>query len=273
MLRLFLFLVILTGILLGVGFLIGGIVGMTFALIFAFFINFLSYWYSDRIVLSIYNACPLDNKELENMVERLAREAKIAKPKLYIIDSEVPNAFATGRDDKHAVIAITRGLMRLEKNEIEGVLSHEISHIKNKDILISTIAAVIAGAISYLAQIGYWSLFLSDERRSEASIIGLFFIIIFAPLAAMLLRMAISRNREYLADYTGAILTKKPQYLASALRKIHTMAMHYPMRGNVATAHMWIVNPFKGDWFTALFSTHPPIERRIERLENMAHPE
>lgn len=259
----------LTGILIGAGFFFGGLLGMSIALIFAFLINFLSYWYSDRIVLTIYNARPLDDPVTNKIVAKLALNARIPKPKVYLIPTDVPNAFATGRNPKHSAIAVTRGLLDMERDEIEGVLAHEIAHIKNRDTLVQTIAATIAGAVAYIAQISYWSLFLGGERRGSENLIGFIFIIIFAPLAAFFIRMAISRQMEYKADWTGAILTRNPGGLASALRKISTYVSRRPMRGLTATSHLFIVNPFKSDWFTNLFATHPPIEKRIEKLEEM----
>jgi len=259
----------LTAILLGVGWILGGIWGTGFALAIAAVINFTSYWYSDRIILRMYRARPLENKDIEESVARLAREAKIPKPKLYLIPQEVPNAFATGRNPEHSAIAVTAGLLDLNEKEIEGVLAHEIAHIRNRDVLVSTMAATIGAAIAYLAQIGYWSLFGSTGRKGEGNLFGLVLIIIFAPLAAFLVRMAISRRREYAADRFGAVISKNPRALASALRKISDMAKQKPLHGNTATSHMWIVNPFHRDWFTGLFASHPPIEKRIKRLETM----
>ncbi|MEM5812424.1 MAG: zinc metalloprotease HtpX [Candidatus Aenigmatarchaeota archaeon] len=261
---------VLTGIFLGIGYFLGGIFGMGIALIIAFVINFVSYWYSDRIVLGIYRAKPSNDKKLNEMVERLSREAGIPKPRVFVVPNNVPNAFATGRNPKNAAIAVTQGLMELNEEEIEGVLSHEIGHIRNRDILTSTIAATLAGAISYIAQIGYFSLYGGGDERGAGSIIGLVLIVIFAPLAALMIRMAISRSMEFRADRYGAVITKNPNGLASALRKISDFAKHNPMKGgSSATSHMWIVNPFRGDWFTNLFSTHPPIEERIRRLMAM----
>jgi len=271
MIRVVLLLGFLTAILLGIGFVIGGFFGMTLALIFAVLINFLSYWYSDRIVIRIYQAKPTDNRKLNDMVDRLSVEAKIPKPRVYLVPNDVPNAFATGRNPQKAVVAVTEGLMNLDDDEIEGVLAHEIAHIRNNDTMISAVAATIAGAISYIAQIGYWSMFLGSGRRGEGSVLGLILIIIFAPLAAVLVKLAISRVEEYKADFTGATLTKKPGSLASALKKISEIARENPMKGSAATSHMWIVNPFKSDWFTGLFSTHPPVARRVKRLEDMQH--
>ncbi len=261
---------LMTAILLAIGWFFGGIWGMGLGLALAFIINFVSYWYSDKIVLNMYKAELCDDRELNAIVAKLAQEAKIPKPALYIVPTDVPNAFATGRSPKHAALAVTKGLLNLNKEEIEGVLSHEIGHIKNRDILISTMAAMIAGAISYFAQIGYFVFLGGGEGREASSSIGLILILIFAPIAALLIRLSISRTREYKADYTGAILTKKPEYLASALKKINDMVKHSPMRGgSAATSHLWIVNPFKDNWFTGMFSTHPPLERRIKRLVEM----
>lgn len=259
----------LTGILLVVGLLLGGILGMTVALILAFAINFFSYWYSDRIVLRIYKAKPLDDPGINNIVKRLALNARIPKPRVYIIPEDAPNAFATGRDPKHSAVAVTKGLLDLEKEEIEGVLAHEVAHIRNRDTLIQTLAATIAGAVAYIAQISYWSVFLGGGRRGGESLLGLILIIIFAPLAALFVKMAISRQREYRADWAGAAITRNPRGLASALRKISSYVSRRPMKGPSATSHLFIVNPFRGDWFTNLFATHPPIEKRVEKLEEM----
>jgi heat shock protein HtpX len=259
---------LLTGIFLAIGFAFGGMFGMTIAFIIALILNFISYWFSDKIVLKIYGAKPSSNKQLNDIVEKVAKQAGIPKPRVYTMKTNVPNAFATGRNPKNAAIAVTEGLLELEPDEIEGVIGHEIGHIKNRDILTSTIAATIAGAISYVAQMAYWSMF-SDDRRSGGNMIALILVIIFAPLAALLIRLAISRSMEYRADYTGAIITKNPSGLASALKKISEFSAHNPIRGNSATSHMWIVNPFQKNWFTNLFSTHPPIDERIKRLEKM----
>jgi len=260
---------LLTGIFLGIGYLLGGIFGMGIALILAVVINFISFWYSDRIVLRLYRAKPSQNKKLNEMVAKLSQEAKIPTPRVFVVPSNTPNAFATGRNPKHAALAVTEGLAGLTDEEMEGVLSHEIGHITNRDILVSTVAATLAGAISYIAQIGYFSLYGRDERGA-GNIIGLILIVIFAPLAALMIRMAISRSREYRADRYGAVLTKNPKGLASALRKISAIAQQHPMEGGSnATSHLWIVNPFRGNAFTNMFSTHPPMEQRIRRLMAM----
>ena len=263
--------VVLTVILLAVGWFFGNILGMGIAFAIALLINFGTYWYSDKIVLRMYKAKPYENKDIEKMIDALVQEAKLpAKPKLYIMETQVPNAFATGKDASHAVIAVTRGLLDLNKAELKGVLAHEISHIKNKDMLIGTIAAAIAGAISFIAQIGYYSVFFSNDRDGQGNVLGLILIVIFAPIAALLVRMAISRNREYKADFTGALLTKEPEALASGLRKIADIAKANPMQGSAATSHLWVVNPLHKDWFVDMFSTHPAVEKRIKKLEELA---
>lgn len=261
---------VLTGFLLAIGFFLGGIFGMTLALVLSFGLNILSYWYSDRIVLSIYKAKPLEDKGINSIVEELAKNAGIPKPRIYKISNPVPNAFATGRDPSHAAVALTEGLLRLERDEIKGVIAHEMGHIKNRDILVSTIAATIAGAISYLAHIGYFMMFSRDSKDS-GSMIGIIFIVIFAPLAALLIRLAISRAREFGADETGARIAGDTKGLKDALIKIHNISLHpqAKMKGPEATSHMWIVNPFGNNSFVRLFSTHPPMEERIKRLDGM----
>jgi heat shock protein HtpX len=260
---------ILTGLFLGIGYFLGGIWGMGIAFALAIAINFISFWYSDKIVLKLYRAKPSDDKKLNAMVAKLAQEARIPMPRVFIVPNNTPNAFATGRSPSHSALAVTEGLKGLTDEEMEGVISHEIGHISNRDILVSTVAATLAGAIAYLAQFGYFFYAGSDERNG-ASMIGLILVVIFAPLAALMIRMAISRSREYRADRYGAVLTKNPDGLASALRKIDAMAKQQPMQGgSSATSHLWIVNPFRGNAFTNLFSTHPPIEQRIRRLKSM----
>jgi len=259
---------LLTAILLAIGFLFAGTGGMTIALIFALMINFLTYWFSDKIVLSMYRAKPTNDRKLNSIVEKVAKEAGIPKPKVYIVPNNSPNAFATGRSPDHSSIAVTQGLLdRLDDDEIEGVLSHELSHIKNRDTLVSTLAATIAGSISYVAQIGLLGL---SSRDREGGNILLLPLVILAPLAAMLVQLAISRGREFFADYTGAMISKKPLALASALEKISSYVDRNPMKGSSATSHLWIVNPFKGSSFASLFSTHPNVESRIQKLKELA---
>ncbi|MEE9406348.1 MAG: M48 family metalloprotease [Candidatus Aenigmarchaeota archaeon] len=260
---------VLTAILLAVGWFFGGLWGMGMFLAIAASINFFSYWYSDRIILRLYKAKPANNGVLEGIAKELAHNSKIPTPKVYVMPSGIPNAFATGRDHHHAAIAVTKGLLEFPEDEIRAVMAHEIGHIRNRDVLVSTLAATIGGAVSYIAQIGYWSLFMGGGRKGEGGLIGLIFVIIFAPLAALFVRMAINRSREYRADFFGAVMTKNPKALASALRRISEVTGSNPIKGVNATSHMWIVNPFKQDLFTGLFSTHPPLQKRIERLETM----
>lgn len=274
MLRTALLLGLLTGILLVVGFFIAGFAGMTLFLIIAFVINFVTYWYSDKIVLAMYRAKEISKNsepKLHRVVEDLAKEAKISKPKVYLVKTENPNAFATGRSPKHAAVAVTSGLINtLEWDEIEGVLSHEIAHIKSRDTLTSTIAATVAGAIAFIAQIAWYSMFFGGGRRQGGGNALLLPMLILAPLAATLVQLAISRNREHKADYTGAVISKKPLSLASALEKISKSVARNPMRGNAATSHLFIVNPFKGDSFVSLFSTHPSVESRVAKLKEIS---
>jgi heat shock protein HtpX len=259
---------LLTAILLAIGFLFAGIGGMTIALIFALLINFFTYWFSDKIVLSMYRAKPTNDKKLNSIVEKVAKEAGIPKPKVYIVPTDSPNAFATGRSPSHSSIAVTQGLLdRLDDDEIEGVLSHELSHVKNRDTLVSAIAATVAGAISYLAQMAW--LGMSSRDRENGNIL-LLPLLIFAPIAAMLVQLSISRGREFFADYTGAMISKKPLALASALEKISSYVDKNPMKGSSATSHLWIVNPFKGSSFASLFMTHPSTDERIRRLKELA---
>lgn len=259
----------LTAILLGIGYLFGGMGGMTMALFIAFAINFLSYWFSDKIVLAMYRAKPYKDAKINAMVAKLAKAANIPRPDVYIVDMGSPNAFATGRSPSHSAIAVTHSLLeRLEDDEIEGVLAHEMSHIKNRDTLVSTMAATIAGAISYLAQMAWYGLGSRDDNRGSS--ILFLPLLLLAPFAAMLIQLAISRGREFGADKTGVALSKKPLALASALEKISSAASHSRQKGNAATSHMWIVNPFSSGGFVSLFMTHPPMEERVRRLRQMA---
>lgn len=259
------------------GGLIGGKSGMTFALFMAFGMNFFAYWFSDKIVLKMYGAEEVterDAPELYSIVKRLSQAAGLPMPKVYIIEQDQPNAFATGRNPEHSAVAVTTGILRLlSKEEIEGVIAHELSHIKNRDILVATIAAAIAGAISYLAQMAQWAMIFGGRDRDEEGgnpIVALVMMIV-APIAAMLIQLAISRAREYGADETGAKVCGNPIYLANALKKLHMASQRIPMEANPSTAHMFIVNPLTGGGFARLFSTHPPIEDRIARLEAMAY--
>jgi len=258
------------------GRLIGGRSGMYFAFLLALGMNFFSYWFSDKIVLRMYGAqevSPAEAPELHRMVDDLSREAGIPKPKVYIIPDDSPNAFATGRNPEHAAVAATTGIMRiLTHEELKGVLAHEIGHVRNRDILISTIAATMAGAIMILADMARFAAIFGgrDDEEGGGGILGAIVMSIIAPIAAMLVQMAISRSREYLADETGAHLAHNPLSLASALGKLAQGVEQRPMdAATPATAHMFIVNPLTGGSLLNLFSTHPPIEERIARLRAM----
>jgi heat shock protein HtpX len=268
--------VALTLMLVFVGGLIGGRSGMTIALVMAFGMNFVSYWFSDKIILKMYRAREIgaaEAPELHATVGRLAHKAEIPLPKVYVMDEDQPNAFATGRNPEHGVVAVTTGIMRiLSREELEGVLAHELAHIKNRDILVATVAAAIAGAISYLAQMAQWAALFGGRRDDDgegSSPVAALVMMIVGPLAAMVIQMAISRSREYGADAGGAAISGNPRQLANALRKLHTASRSIPMHANPATAHMFIVSPLFGGGIIKLFSTHPPMEERIARLESM----
>ena len=257
---------------------LGGRSGMTFALIMAGVMNFVSYWFSDKIVLAMYGAREVteaDYPEFYGLVRQLAVAAGIPMPRVYIIQSETPNAFATGRNPEHAAVAATTGILRiLTRDELLGVMAHELSHVRHRDILISSIAATIAGAITYLAHMAQWAAIFGGGRDRDdegGGFFGLIVMAIVAPIAAMLIQMAISRSREYEADRGGATLTGNPLYLAGALRKLEMANQQIPMHANAATAHMFIVNPLTGGGLMSLFSTHPPLEERVRRLEEMAY--
>ena len=259
----------------------GGEGGMYIAFIFALIMNVGSYWFSDKIVLKMYKAKEVSREqapELYEIVETLAQRAGLPMPKVYITPQESPNAFATGRNPKHAAVAVTSGILRiLDRDELAGVLGHELAHVKHRDILISTVAAVMAGAITMLASIAKWSLIFGgiaggnrNRRGGAASIIPMLVMAILAPIAAMLIQMAISRSREYMADEDGAKISGHPLWLASALQKLQRGTAVAPMQANPSTAHMFIVNPLRGGGIQSLFSTHPPMEERIAKLRSMA---
>jgi heat shock protein HtpX len=273
--------VALTVLLVFLGGAFGGRQGMIYAFIFALGMNMFSYWFSDKIVLRMYGAQEVTEAEapmLWGVTHDLALKMNMPMPKVYVIPSDAPNAFATGRNPKHAAVAATEGIMRLlTREELEGVMAHELGHVRNRDILIGTIAAAIAGAISMLAYMAQWAMIFGgfggrrDDDEGAGGMIGGILMIILAPLAAGLIQMAISRSREYQADATGAHICGNPMWLANALRKLQAGSQRVPLNANPATAHMFIVNPLRGGGLVNLFSTHPPLEDRIARLESMAY--
>ncbi|MDD5153635.1 MAG: zinc metalloprotease HtpX [Desulfovibrionales bacterium] len=279
MFKTFILMAALTALFMLAGQAIGGRQGLTFALGMALFMNFFAYWFSDKLALKMSGAQEVDKTkapQLHQIVEDLVVRSGLPKPRLYIIPSDTPNAFATGRNPEHAAVAVTSGIMRtLNPDELRGVLAHELAHIKNRDILISSIAAVLAGAISYLATMAQWAMFFGggrsdDEEGGSGNLIGSILMMILAPIAAMLIQMAISRSREYLADATGARIAGQPLQLANALTKLEEGNHRLPMDVNPAQAQMYIVNPLTGQRFASLFSTHPPIKERVARLRQMA---
>lgn len=272
--KIFLLMAAMSGLFMVAGQALGGQNGMVMALLMALGMNFFAYWFSDKMALKMSRATQVSNveaPELHSMVEYLAKRSGLPKPRLYIMPGDTPNAFATGRNPEYAAVAVTEGLLRLlNSDELEGVLAHELAHINNRDILISSIAAVMAGAISYLATMAQWAMIFgggrSDDEEGGGSLIGSIAMMIIAPIAAALIQMAISRSREYAADATGAEICGKPQGLASALKQLEEYNQQLPMQINPATAQMYIVNPLNGQALSRLFSTHPPIRERIKRL-------
>jgi heat shock protein HtpX len=256
---------------------IGGQQGLVMAFILALVMNIGSYWFSDKIVLAMYRARPIEeqeNPQLWQIVRELSAAANLPMPRVYMIPQETPNAFATGRNPEHAAVAVTEGIMRILKPaELKGVLAHELGHVMNRDILISSIAATLAGVIMILASMARWAAIFGGFRGSDdddrGGILGLVFTAVLAPIAATLIQLAISRSREYLADETGARLARDPEGLARALEKLDAASERIPMDANPSTAHMFIVNPLSGRTLASLFSTHPPIEERIRRLRDM----
>lgn len=268
----------LTALFLVIGGAIGGNQGLFIAFVFALLMNFVSYWFSDKIVLSMYGAREVSVQEapdLYRLVQRLAQRSGIPMPRVYIIPSDAPNAFATGRNPEHGAVAVTEGILRiLNTDELAGVLAHELGHIRNRDTLIMTVAATLAGAITMLAHMAQWGAIFGFGRRDEedsggGGMLSLLFMAILAPIAATLIQLAISRSREYFADSTGAAIAGSPSGLARALEKLHYASQRLPMDANPATAHLFIVNPLTGGSLVNLFSTHPPIEERIRRLRRI----
>lgn len=275
-----LFMTVLTLLFVFLGGILGGRGGMMIAFIFALGMNFFSYWFSDKIVLKMYRAKEVteaDAPQLYSIVRNLAQKGNLPMPKVYIIQNPTPNAFATGRNPSHAAVAVTTGILQLlDHDEIEGVIAHELSHIYGRDILIGTIAATFAGAIMMMADWAKWAMIFGggrsdDEDNSPIGAIGAIAAMIIAPIAAMMVQMAISRSREYLADQRGGSLSQKPYALASALQKISYGVQNMPMDAKPATAHMFIMNPLTGRNLMNLFSTHPPVEERIKRLQAMSY--
>lgn len=271
-----LLLILLTGMFLLVGEAAGGRNGMIMAFGFAVMMNAGAYWFSDRIVLRMYGAREVSEAEapeLHGIVRRLATAARLPMPKVYLIPSDSPNAFATGRNPEHAAVAVTQGIVRiLSREELEGVLGHEMAHVRNRDILIGTVAATLAGAVMMLARFAQFAAIFGgggDRDRDGGGVFGLLAMAILAPIGALLVQMAVSRSREYLADETGARYCGNPGSLASALEKISYASKRVPMEASPATAHMFIMNPLSGGGLRSLFSTHPPVEKRIERLRSM----
>lgn len=271
---------VLTGLFIVVGKILGGHTGMIIAFFFAMAMNFMAYWFSDKMALAMYGAREIPYEEapwLHDMVEELAKNAGIPKPRIYLAPIDIPNAFATGRNPEHAVVAVTSGILNvLSPEELRGVLAHEIAHVKNRDILISSIAATIGGAISMLTELAFWANIFGgrDEEDGIGNLLGSLVMLIVAPIAAMLIQMAISRSREYAADATGAKICGCPLSLARALEKLEMAAQKLaPIAEkeiNPGTAHMMIVNPLRGSAIASLFSTHPPTEERIRRLYQIA---
>jgi heat shock protein HtpX len=267
----------LTGLLMLIGGYFGGKNGIVIAFLFAMVMNFGSYWFSDKIVLRMYKAQEISESqapELYGIVKNLALRGNLPMPRVYVIPENTPNAFATGRDENHAVVAVTEGITRiLNRDELEGVIGHELTHIKNKDMLIGSIAATLAGAIVMLANMAQWAAIFGgvsrDDDEGGGGLIGLILMAILAPIAATVIQMAISRSREFLADAGGAKISGKPYGLAGALEKLQRASQAIPMDANPSTAHMFIVNPLTGGSLMSLFSTHPPLEERIARLKSM----
>ena len=269
-------LAVLTMLFVWIGSYFGGEIGAMYAFIFAFIMNVGAYWFSDRIVLRMYNAKEVNSEEVPEVydtVKELCSNANLPMPKIYVSPQDSPNAFATGRSPNHAAVCLTKGILNLlDRKELKGVIAHELSHIKNRDTLIMTIAATIAGAITMLASLARWSMIFGglgsrSGRNRDNNIFGYLFMLIVAPIAAMIIQLAISRSREYAADKRGAYIAKSPEGLSNALLKLEGANRRNTMQANNATVHLFIVNPLRGKGIQALFSTHPPVQERVRRLE------
>jgi len=266
----------LTGLLVVLGKYFGGTQGMMIAFVFALAMNFGAYWFSDKLVLAMYRAREVTEAqapELVGIVRSLSQRAQLPMPRVYVVPAAAPNAFATGRNPQHAAVAVTEGIMGvMNRDQLEGVLAHEFAHIKNRDTLISAVAATLAGVIMILADMARWAMFFGGNRDDDdrgGGALGLIVMAVLAPIAALLIQMAISRTREFLADATAARFTRKPLALASALERLQAAAEHMPLNATPATSHLFIVNPLSGRSFLRLFSTHPPIEERVKRLRTL----
>ncbi len=270
----FTLLTLLTGLFILIGGALGGQTGMVWAFVIALAMNFFTYWFSDRLVLGIYKASEVPETSapgLYRMLRGLCSRAGLPVPKLYLLPNDAPNAFATGRNPKHAAVALTRGLVNsLSRDEIEGVISHELAHVKNRDILIATLAATFAGAIMLLSRLAYFAAIFGGRRDRGGGGLVLLLTMLLAPIAALLIQMAISRSEEYKADVSGARMTGKPLSLANALARINDRSRRLQMDANPATAHMFIVSPLSGGGMVKLFSTHPPVSERVARLKKLA---
>jgi heat shock protein HtpX len=262
---------LLTLVLVIAGGALGGQGGALFALIAAGAMNFGSYWFSDQLVVKMYRGRPVSAGPLYDVVAELCQRNRLPMPKVYLLPQQTPNAFATGRNPEHAVVAATEGILQiLSREELSGVMAHELGHVQNRDILIGSIAATFAGAITWMAHMAQWSMLFGGRDDEDSNPLAMIALMILGPIAAMLVQMAISRSREYIADASGAAYCGNPQFLASALRKLEMANRQAPMpKVNEATAHMFIVNPLRGGGLKALFSTHPPMAERIRRLEGM----